>query len=300
MNALGVCLTLAVGLYVLCYDAVLRAIFLCLLGGYYVISYRQRGAATKAQDSVWRRMRLAWWADPYSCEVLGEQRVLIEKTLAWCRSQSQATGKKITLTHALLKTMAIVMSGAPDMRGKLAFGAYTPIEENRISIFLPADNGETMKWVALDGLASKPLAAIADDVNAEARVSTCPLPSSLLLLPSAVLSLALELISLVTIQLGLRLPFLQAHSFGTSMLTNLVDIEADMLWTPLLPFSRLSIVITCSKVRREAVVVDGKVTVQDTLHLCAQLDHRFLDGMRAAALANQVKDILESPEEHFT
>lgn len=300
MNALGVCLTLAVGLYVLCYDPVLRAIFLCLLGGYYVISYRQRGAATKAQDSVWRRMRLAMWSDPYSCEVPGEERVLIEKTLAFCRRQSQATGKKITLTHALLKAMGIVMSKAPDMCGKLAFGAYTPFEEARISLFLPADNGETLKWVALEGLASKSLAAIAEDVSAAGQISTCPLPSGLLRLPSAVLSLALELLSLVSIQLGLRLPFLQPHSFGCAMVTNLTEIEADMLWTPLLPFPRLSIVITSSKVRREAVVVDGKVTVQDTLHLCAQLDHRFIDGMRASVLANQVRDVLESPEEYFT
>lgn len=300
MNALGVCLTLAVGLYVLCYDAVLRAIFLGLLGGYYLISYRQRGTATKAQDSVWRRMRLGMWTDPYSCEVLGEERVFIEKTLAFCRRESQATGKKITLTHALMKAMGIVMSKAPDMNGKLAFGAYTPFEETRVSLFLPADNGETMKWVALEGLASKSLAAIAEDISAAGQASTCPLPAGLLSLPSAVLSLALELISLVSIQLGLRLPFLQPHSFGSAMVTNLSEIDADMMWTPLIPFPRLSMVMTCSKVRREAVVVDGKVTVQDTLHLCAQLDHRFIDGMRAAYLANQVKDVLENPEDHFT
>lgn len=300
MGALGVCVTVALALYVLWFDAVLRTIFLVLLAGYYAVSYHLRSDATKSRDSVWHRMRLAMWCDPYSPEVNGSERVLLAKTLELCRNQSLATGKKITLTHAVLKCLAIVMNNTPEIRGKIAFGSYRSDPMARVTICIPIDNGNSMKVVTFEDLHLKSLAAIADELTSASKSEGySPLPRGILQLPSALLSFLLELCSLASNQLGLRLSFLQPQFIGNVLFTNYNDISAEWLWAPFPSPFRLSIAVTCSKIRKEAVVVDGKITVQETVNLCAQVDHRFADGIRAAAAAIQIKDILESPEEYL-
>ena len=57
-------------------------------------------------------------------------------------------------------------------------------------------------------------------------------------------------------------------------------------------------VLTLRAVER-AAVVDGQVTVRKMMNLSSSFDHRFVDGYDAAAMIQQIRDMLEHPATIF-
>ena len=51
--------------------------------------------------------------------------------------------------------------------------------------------------------------------------------------------------------------------------------------------------------KRLAEELLGEVVVGKVMNVCATFDHRFLDGVHAAALARVVQGAMEKPFEHF-
>jgi pyruvate dehydrogenase E2 component (dihydrolipoamide acetyltransferase) len=68
---------------------------------------------------------------------------------------------------------------------------------------------------------------------------------------------------------------------------------------PLVPYSRVPILLALGSVRDSPVVRDGKVVVGKTMKVNATFDHRFIDGFHASVLSRVVRDWFEHPYERF-
>ena len=85
-------------------------------------------------------------------------------------------------------------------------------------------------------------------------------------------------------------------SFGSVMLTNIGSLGLDEAFAPLVPYSRVSLLIAAGAVRHQPVVRDGQVVVASVIKLCTTFDHRVIDGVHASQLASALKSIFANPE----
>ncbi len=88
-------------------------------------------------------------------------------------------------------------------------------------------------------------------------------------------------------------------SFGSIMLTNVGSLGLDEAFAPLVPYSRIPILIAAGSVQDKAVVRDGKIVVGKVIKLCATFDHRVIDGVHASHLSKSLKQIFANPEAEF-
>jgi pyruvate dehydrogenase E2 component (dihydrolipoamide acetyltransferase) len=87
--------------------------------------------------------------------------------------------------------------------------------------------------------------------------------------------------------------------FGSCMITNIGSLGLDMAFAPLVPYSRIPLLIALGKSRDTPVVRDGKVVVGHTMRLCATFDHRLIDGMHASHMARSLAKIFADPEKEL-
>jgi pyruvate/2-oxoglutarate dehydrogenase complex dihydrolipoamide acyltransferase (E2) component len=83
------------------------------------------------------------------------------------------------------------------------------------------------------------------------------------------------------------------------MITNVGSLGLEEAYVPLVPYSRVPLVLALGAIREAPVVRDGAVAIERTMKLCATLDHRVLDGAHAAAMADTLRAWLEDPFAHF-
>jgi hypothetical protein len=87
--------------------------------------------------------------------------------------------------------------------------------------------------------------------------------------------------------------------FGSVMVTNIGSLGLDMAFAPLVPYSRVPLLITVGAVREEPVVRDGKIEIAKLLRLSATFDHRLIDGVHASHIVKSLKEIFKNPEKEL-
>jgi hypothetical protein len=83
--------------------------------------------------------------------------------------------------------------------------------------------------------------------------------------------------------------------FGSVMVTNIGSLGLEMAFAPLVPYSRIPLLIALGAVKEVPIVKNGQVTVGKSIKLCATFDHRLIDGVHASAMARTVKELFENP-----
>jgi pyruvate dehydrogenase E2 component (dihydrolipoamide acetyltransferase) len=68
---------------------------------------------------------------------------------------------------------------------------------------------------------------------------------------------------------------------------------------PLVPYSRVPILLAVGAVKDAPVVEDGKLGVGKIMKVHATFDHRFIDGFHASVMSRVLRKWLENPYEHF-
>ena len=99
--------------------------------------------------------------------------------------------------------------------------------------------------------------------------------------------------------LNLKLPGTAADPFGSIMITNIGSLGLDVAYVPLVPYSRVPILLAVGAIKDEPVVSDGKVVPGKIMRINATFDHRFIDGFHAATMSRIMRKWLEDPFEHF-
>ncbi|MDY0058707.1 MAG: 2-oxo acid dehydrogenase subunit E2 [Myxococcota bacterium] len=267
----------------------------------------------KRDLSSFRRIAIGTWTTAYDPSVYGSMNLRVEKLLAYIEAFRAATGKHVTLTHLLAKIAAACVAQMPDANALLRFNRL--YLRRRIGIFFQVamqdpETGELdLSGTTVFDADKKSLAEIVDEFAANvARVRALKDPTlektrSLFkgLIPSLLLNWTLKLVSFLCYTLNLNLSWagLPRDPFGSVMVTNIGSLGLDQAFVPLVPYSRVPLLIAVGSVRDAPVVEDGQVVVGKEMTLSATFDHRILDGTHAAVLARTVREWFDDPFGHF-
>ena len=115
--------------------------------------------------------------------------------------------------------------------------------------------------------------------------------------PVRLLGPVVRILSYLTYDLDLDLTRFDVvkDGFGSAMVTNVGTFGLAQAYAPLVPFSRVPLVVLVGEVQDKAVVEAGRVVVRPMMTLGVTFDHRFMDGYHGGAMAQLVRAFLEDP-----
>ncbi len=266
---------------------------------------------TKKKDlSSFRKAALGTWRSVGDPSVYGTLEIRMDKALAYIAAFREATGQRLTVTHMLAKAAAAALDRMPDANAVIRFNRI--YLRKVIAIFMQVvmtDEGESkadLSGATIYEVEKKSLAQIVAEV--EERVEKVrkrkdealeKARSSLGLIPYLLLRPFLTLMGflLYTLNLDLRWAGMPKDGFGSLMITNIGSLGLDQAYVPLVPYSRVPILLAMGAVKDAPVVENGKIVVGKIMKVNATFDHRVIDGFHSAIMAKTLHEYLEHPFE---
>lgn len=263
----------------------------------------------KQNLSSFRRIAIGTWRTAYDPSVYGTLELRAEKMLAYVDTFRERTGKRLTLSHVMAKAVSMTLAQMPDANAILRFNRIYLRKD--VGVFFQValedpDTGEIdLSGATIFDAQSKTMEQIVDEF--ESKVSTVRkhedenLEGSRNLfkrIPFFMLNAMLDLIGWLsfTLNLDLRWAGIPKDPFGSAMVTNIGSLGLEEAYVPLVPYSRVPLLIALGTVKDEPVVEDGEVVAGKILRAFATFDHRVLDGMHAAKMSKTLKRIFADPE----
>ncbi len=266
----------------------------------------------KTDVSSFRKIAIGTWQTAYDPSVYGTMEIRMDEAMRYIAAFRERTGKRVTVSHLMAKAMGEVLREVPDANAILRWNRV--YLRKRIAVFFQVvmtDEGlgkTDLSGATIYDVESKSLEVIHDEFQAkvdkvrarkdEALEST---RKTFLGVPYFVLNPLLKLIGFLsfTLNLDLRWAGIPSDPFGSVMITNVGSLGLDTAYVPLVPYSRVPILLAVGAVKDQPVVEDGEVKVGKVMKINATFDHRFIDGFHAAVMSRVLRAWLERPFEHF-
>jgi pyruvate dehydrogenase E2 component (dihydrolipoamide acetyltransferase) len=265
----------------------------------------------KEHLSSFRKIAIGTWRTAYDPSVYGQLRLRADAMLAYIEEFRRRTGKKLTLSHVMAKATALTLAEMPDANAILRFNRIYLREDIGVFFQVAMEDQETGE-IDLSGATvfdahTKSLEQIYDDFNTKVQNVKAGKDkelegtrSTFKAIPFFMLNRVLDTLStlLYTLNLDLRAFGVPRDAFGSAMVTNVGSLGLEEAYVPLVPYSRVPLLLALGAVRDEAVIDDdsGDVVKGKVLRVFATFDHRVLDGMHAAKMAKVIKAIFKDPE----
>ncbi|OMJ94819.1 hypothetical protein SteCoe_2005 [Stentor coeruleus] len=252
---------------------------------------------------------MASWSDPDSPEIHGHVRCRIGKSLEFIENFNKVTGKKITITHLVMKMAADTMANYRDFTGKIVCGCYVPYETVDISCMVNLDDGKDVSLFLIPDLNNKSLSQLHDEFDEKLKdlrhgkgyeihkKNT----GSVNFLPPSISGVLLELCGFISTVLGYDNPELgfKKHTCGSIAITNVGAGGIEKCYVPIPSFLRVFGFLALSSIKEEPVIDNGKIAIDKVLNIMFSMDHRFGDGTRGTKALSEMQKRLENPYEFF-
>lgn len=266
------------------------------------------------RPSLWRQVSSVAWRSPNDPTTYGMLDVDASAALAYIEKLKKETGKRITITHLVVKAVGLALGRHPECNAYLRFRRV--YQRDRVDVFvlvaqLPAeservrDQRADLSGVRLADVDSLPLLEVANQITEEGALlrqgqdrAVGPLKRALARLPKWIGSLGLRAVTFLQYELNLDLSALGVprDTFAGALVTSMGMMGIRYAFTPLVPAMRHSVMLAVGTVEDRPVARDGVVVVRPILPLAATLDHRVVDGYHASRLASTLTQLLEDPE----
>lgn len=266
----------------------------------------------KKDVSNFRKIAIGTWQNAYDPSVYGTLTLRMDKAMDYIDAYRAATGRRLTVSHLMAKAMAMALLEEPDANAVLRWNKV--YLRQSVDVFFQVamtDEGSgkvDLSGAKLDEVDQLDLMQIMDQfeakVGAVRRREDPALEktrSTFQAIPYMLLNTVLKCLSFlnVTLNLDLRWAGIPRDPFGSVMITNVGSLGLDVAFAPLVPYSRVPLLLALGAVKPEAVVEDGKVVVARTMNVNATFDHRFVDGFHVAGMSKVIRRWMEDPETHF-
>ncbi|MFO0634160.1 MAG: 2-oxo acid dehydrogenase subunit E2 [Nannocystaceae bacterium] len=267
----------------------------------------------RARLSPFRHISLGTWKTAYDPSIYGALTLPMDETLRYLEAFRTATGLRLTVTHLMAKAMGAVLQGVPEANAILRWNRIYLRRDIglffQVAIEDPQTGAIDLSGVKVDSPERKSLADIVTEfernaAKVRARDKTQALERSrggLLRIPGAMIGWTMRLLSFLNYTLNLDLGWagIPRDPFGGAMITNIGSLGLQGAYVPLVPFSRVPILVAMGSVDDAPVVREGKLAVGKTMQLFATFDHRVVDGVHAAKMVKILRAWFERPFEHF-
>ncbi len=262
----------------------------------------------------WRRLSIATWKAPNDSSVYGSISVEATPLLHFLDQINKESPVKITLTHLIAKAVATILQKYPDINGIIRWGQI--YLRKSVDIFFQVALLESseldkpdLSGAKIENCESKTICQIAKELvekSQKIRGGKDPqFKQSHQLLrwaPTWLLPIILRFISFLVHDLGVNLPKwgLPADPFGSVMITSVGSLKVPPGFAPLVPVSRVPLILCVGGVEKKPWVVEGGVAARPVLDINVTFDHRFMDGVTGARMFHFFKEILATPEKYLT
>jgi len=254
--------------------------------------------------STRRKLAIATWGNPKEGMIYGKLVIDAAPAVAYIDDFRERTGERLTITHLVTKAVALGLREAPGLNGTVRLGSFVPFETVDLSLLVTLDGGRDLAKVKIDRCDEKPLVELCSETRAGASKlrdgkdkefeKSKPL---LRALPTWLLRPLLKLTGFLASSMGWSIPALGVtrFPFGAGVVSSIGMLGIDEGFIPPTPWCRVPLYIGVGRIHDAAQVVDGEVVVGAQLILTASLDHRFVDGADAGALAGTLRRYLAAP-----
>jgi len=266
----------------------------------------------KDDVSSFRKIAIGTWRTAYDPSVYGSIELRMDEAIRYIQQFREKTGKKLTVSHMMAKAAAMVLKECPDANAILRWNRV--YLRKRIGIFFQVvmtDEGSDkvdLSGATLYDVEQKSLVEIYDEFNGKVEAVRARKDPALektratfLGIPYFALNAILRMISFFsyTLNMDLRRLGIPNDPFGSIMITNIGSLGLDTAYVPLVPYSRVPILIATGAVKDIAVVEAGQIVPAKIMRVNATFDHRFIDGFHASVMSRVLRQWIEHPFEHF-
>lgn len=259
--------------------------------------------------SAWRKVAIGTWSSCGDPSVYGILELEAEKALAYIEKTKVRTGAHITFSHFIAKALATAIHRHPDINCVLRFGRLYPRKTVDIFLQVASDKrGKDLSGTVLRSAHEKSLEQLANELQSKVMsirnkgdLDYAQMKGLIGSLPGWASRCVLNAGGFLMYALNLWGKFtgVPRDSFGSAMLTNVGSLGLDEAFAPLVPYSRVPLLIAAGAVQDKPVVRNGAVVVGKTIKLCATFDHRVIDGVHASHMSRTLKEIFANPEKEF-
>ncbi len=257
--------------------------------------------------STWRKIALGSWGWGGDPSVYGTLELNATRLLERRKRYAERTGKKApTVTAIVAAATARVLHEHPQLNGLIRFGRI--YLRKSVTLFVQAavdEEGRELSGVSIRDAEKKSLEDLVDEMGTRVRAiredrdpNFKKVKGSFRRIPTLLIRPLLNLIAFLIYSLNLDLTGLglQRDLFGSVMITSIGTLGLDQAFAPLVPYSRVPLLLAVGAVRDAPAVIDGQLAVAPLFKICATLDHRFVDGVYAAKMAKTMRRLLETDE----
>lgn len=267
-------------------------------------------------SSPFRKIAMGTWKNAADPTVYGLLELDVEDVLKELESYNQKHNIKATLNHVIGFAMARCLTIRPEINGFIR-GAKIYLRQS-VKLFFQVNipgsgTGNEIKKATLSGCSidhaeKMSIRDLATEMKKKVELIRShkdpELTKNLAMfnyLPWCLSRWHLNLASFLIYGLNLNLKWLgiPQDPFGSIMITNIGSLGIDVAWAPLVPYSRVPLLLTLGAVQKKPWVIDNQVVVRSVLQIGVTFDHRFIDGIHAAQMAKELKKYFAAPKEHL-
>jgi pyruvate/2-oxoglutarate dehydrogenase complex dihydrolipoamide acyltransferase (E2) component len=266
----------------------------------------------KKEVSPFRKIAIGTWSRPGDPSVYGTIELRMEQALEYLAKFREKTGQHATVTHLVGRAVGAVLREVPDANAILRRSRIY-LREDVAVFFQVAMTDQGSGKVDLSGMTihevdRKSLRDICVEMNAQAEKVRARKDENLEKsrelfhrLPYPFIKPLLNAMSYAfyTLNLDPKLAGMPKDPFGAAMVTNVGSLGLDTAYAPLVPYSRVPILIALGAVKDQAVVENGAIKVGKVMKVNVTFDHRFIDGVHASKMSAVMREWMEHPFEHF-
>jgi pyruvate dehydrogenase E2 component (dihydrolipoamide acetyltransferase) len=263
--------------------------------------------------SVFRKIAMGSWWNAGDPSVYGLLEVNLENTLRYLSQKNYPL--KITPAHLVGKAISVCLQERPEINGLIRRSRI--YQRKSVDLFyqvnLPGKDDQSVSKAMLTGCTvrfaeNKTLIEIATELEQKSKSLRAgekgELTKSIQVLsyiPWSLMKWVLTVTSYLNYDLDLPMGWagMPKDPFGSCMITNVGSLGVDLAWAPLIPYTKAPLLLTVGAIKKRPIVVDDKIEIARTLQVGVTFDHRFMDGIHAAAMSAIFKNCFEFPERCF-
>lgn len=260
---------------------------------------------------VFRKIAFGTWTTAGDPSVYGMIEIDMTNALRYMREQEEKHGVKLSPVHLVGKAAAQVLKSRPEINGIIRLGRI--YQRTDVDLFfqvnVPGTGNDKINKSSLSGTVIKKAdeLSVLDIARAlqqkalsirqgQDKEMTNAI-STFKNIPWRMVRFLLHAVSFLNYDLNLNLSFLgiPRDPFGSVMITNVGSLGIEIAWAPLVPYSRVPLLLTLGAIADKPFVVDGKVEVRPVMKIGITFDHRFMDGIHASVMSKHFIECFNDP-----
>jgi pyruvate/2-oxoglutarate dehydrogenase complex dihydrolipoamide acyltransferase (E2) component len=261
------------------------------------------------KNSPWRKIAIGTWQNIGDPSVYGIIEFDATKMLAYLQKLQTQSKEKITLTHFIGKAVGTTFAKHPQLNCVLRWGKLYPRKTVDVFFQVASDGqGEDLSGCVIREADRKTIPEIAAEMAGHVHTirhkgdpAFKKSKNTMKLIPGMFVGTLLNALGFLLYTLNIWSPLIGSprDPFGTVMVTNIGSLGLDMAFAPLVPYSRVAVLLAVGVIQDRPAVKNGQIVIAPTLRIGVTVDHRLIDGVHGSKMFKTISAIFEDPEKHL-